>query len=88
MASNAMENGEMINPMNITTNSWWRGILGFTKDNELMAGVPDVTDYYTAHIFDENDSDTEKIRLKFLQLTLRQLVLQELLFNKGQSDCL
>jgi len=64
MASNAMENGEMINPMNITTNSWWRGILGFTKDNELMAGVPDVTDYYTAHIFDENDSDTEKNTIK------------------------
>ena len=64
MVSNAMENGEMINPMNITTNSWWRGILGFTKDNELMAGVPDVTDYYTAHIFDENDSDTEKNTIK------------------------
>ena len=64
MASNAMENGEMINPMNITTNSWWRGILGFTKDNKLMAGVPDVTDYYTAHIFDENDSDTEKNTIK------------------------
>lgn len=38
MVSNAMENGEMINPVNITSNPWWRGILGFTKDNELMAG--------------------------------------------------
>lgn len=66
--------------MNITTNSWWRGILGFTKDNELMAGVPDVTDYYTAHIFVKMILIQKKIRLKFLQLTLRQLVLQELLF--------
>lgn len=64
MVSNAMENGEMINPVNITSNPWWRGILGFTKDNELMAGVPDVTNYYTAHIFEENDDDIEKNAIK------------------------
>ena len=49
MIDNAMENGEMINPSHTTSNPWWRGILGFTEDNELMVGVPDVTNYYTAY---------------------------------------
>ena len=59
MVSNAMEKGDMINPTNITDNKWWRGILGFTKDNQLMTGIPEVSNYYTIHVYDDTTFTTE-----------------------------
>ena len=64
MTDNAMENGEMINPSHTTSNPWWRGILGFTEDNELMAGVPDVTNYYTVHIYEDAKAENEESNIR------------------------
>ena len=53
MLNTAMENGELINPDPNYSNPWWRGILGFTKDNELITGIPSVTNYYNLHVYTE-----------------------------------
>ena len=59
MNSNAMEMGELIHPRNITTNAAWRGILGFTKENELIVGVPEITNYYNIHVYDNDEMKEE-----------------------------
>lgn len=59
MADNAMEQGEMLNAYQTNVNEWWRGILGFTADNELKVGIPTITSYYTAHIYDDSEYENE-----------------------------
>ena len=54
-----MENGELINPDPNYSNPWWRGILGFTKDNELITGIPSVTNYYNLHVYTEKTMKNE-----------------------------
>ena len=61
MVSNAMEKGDMINPTNITDNKWWRGILGFTKDNQLMTGIPEVSNYYTTFTTEVGSTKVDNI---------------------------
>ena len=51
MVGNAMEMGELIHPERENLNPTWRGILGFTKDNELITGTPDMTPHYNIHIY-------------------------------------
>ena len=59
MLNTAMENGELINPDPNYSNPWWRGILGFTKDNELITGIPSVTNYYNLHVYTEKTMKNE-----------------------------
>ena len=59
MNSNAMEMGELIHPRNIETNAMWRGILGFTKDNELITGIPEMTPHYNIHIYENDEMKDE-----------------------------
>ena len=59
MVGNAMEMGELIHPRNIETNAMWRGILGFTKDNELITGIPEMTPHYNIHIYNNKGMGEE-----------------------------
>ena len=60
MVGNAMEMGELIHPEREELNVTWRGILGFTKDNELITGTPDMTPHYNIHVY-ENENMTEEL---------------------------
>ena len=68
MDGNAMENGELINARNDRSNPYWRGILGFTKENELITGIPEMTDYYTAHIYDNKEAKDETSSLQIASI--------------------
>ena len=59
MVGNAMEMGELIHPEREELNPTWRGILGFTKDNELITGTPDMTSNYNVHIYKNASSKDE-----------------------------
>ena len=64
MSGNAMEMGELIHPEHEDLDITWRGILGFTKDNELITGAPDMTPYYNIHVYENNDMKEELDSIK------------------------
>ena len=64
MNSNAMEMGELIHSKNDTREEMWRGILGFTKDNKLIAGIPDMTDYFSIHVYENKEMKEELSSIK------------------------
>lgn len=59
MDYNAMENGEMIKSRNDVAYAPWRGIIGFTKDNEIIEGAPTITNHHNIHVFTDSTMKNE-----------------------------
>ena len=59
MDYNAMENGEMIKSRNDVAYDPWRGVIGFTKDNEIIEGAPTITNHHNIHVFTDSTMKNE-----------------------------